>query len=134
LTSASPVPVTRRAARAAGAVPVRVAVSESRLNQIKSALDRHDAGVPAVVTRWYVDLPGNQVVVVTRPGGLAAARHLVAASGTGTANVRIVTSTERPEPTYDVHGGDAYYIGLLARCSSVSPSRAASSPPVTAPR
>ncbi|BCJ70352.1 alpha-lytic protease prodomain-containing protein [Polymorphospora rubra] len=104
--------VARTAAkvRAAGANPQPVSRSEAQLNEVKATLDHSRATAPPTVTGWYVDLPGNTVVVRSLPGHLPAAQRFAAAAGVA-AEVRVLASTEQPRPLYALQGGDKYSIG-----------------------
>ncbi|MFB4276568.1 MULTISPECIES: carbohydrate-binding protein [unclassified Nonomuraea] len=118
--TATPVAATtdpsKTAAIAAAGVAARV-VSRSldRLDQVKATLDQASATAPGTAPVWYVDVVENTVVVLTSTPARAAA--WVRASGADVSAVRVVRSDERPEPYYDVRGGDAYYIGSGSRCS-----------------
>ena len=103
--------------KAAGAQPKIVARTESELDSIKSGLDQHAKHATGSVAGWYVDVTTASVVVVAKPGGEAAARALVAASGAPTEAVQVVTTKEAPRLLYDVRGADAYFIDNKARCS-----------------
>jgi streptogrisin C len=110
-------PTKASVVRATGAVPTVVSRSEAALDRFAAMLNRNLAKAPDTVPGWYVDLPTNSVVVLSRPGALAAARAFVAASGVPADAVRVVASAEAPRPLYDVIGGDPYYINGSARCS-----------------
>jgi streptogrisin C len=100
--------------RAAGATPRLVAHSERQLTSAKDTLDR--ATAPAGVPGWYVDVTTSRVVVLAQPSAVDAAADFVAASGADTDAVRVEATSERPQPLYDVRGGDAYFPGAN-RCS-----------------
>lgn len=59
---------------------------------------------------WHVDLETNSVVITTDPGAQDAAIELVAASGADENAVRMVTAKQRPQPVYDIRGGDRYNV------------------------
>jgi streptogrisin C len=104
--------------RKAGATPVMVARSAATLNTLKKQLD----AVPsrpssALLSGWYADPKTNQVVVVARPGGQAAARTLLARAGVPAGAARVVQSSAAPRPLADIRGGDPYIIDQQARCS-----------------
>lgn len=92
---------------AAGARPVLVRRSLSQLEAVRARLDRRRA--PATVHSWYVDVPGNGVVVV------AASR--AAGSAFAGPDARVVVEAARPTPRYDVRGGDQYVINGNVLCS-----------------
>ncbi|MFH8371771.1 alpha-lytic protease prodomain-containing protein [Streptomyces sp. NPDC018031] len=116
LTVATTDPAEARRITAGGARAEVVAHSLAELDAAKAALDRaaERRGTPEVPV-WYVDVRSNTVVV--QAGKRAAAESLIAASGADRAAVRVVPSTERPRPLYDIRGGDAYYMGSGGRCS-----------------
>ncbi|MEU8382076.1 S1 family peptidase [Streptosporangium sp. NPDC048865] len=87
--------------------------SLATLDAAKERLDLLAASAPKSIPSWYVDVPGNSVVVLA--GDVAEARAFVDGSGVDGALVRVEASQERPRPLYDVRGGDAYYMG--GRCS-----------------
>ncbi|MEU8007356.1 ricin-type beta-trefoil lectin domain protein [Catellatospora sp. NPDC049111] len=101
-------------ARAAGALPVRVARTERQLDTAKAALDRKAGAAGSEVHGWYVDVAANTVTVSATSE--AAARRFVAASGLPAADVRIVTG-RAPRPLYDIRGGDQYVINGNTLCS-----------------
>lgn len=105
-------------ARALGAQTRVVAHSLADLESAMSALNRtrttRSVGVLRPTDRaiyaWRIDLPGNRVVITTAPDGAAAAADFVASSGIDAALVRYETSRERPQPVYDIRGGDRYNV------------------------
>lgn len=103
--------------RATGATPKVVARSESTLDTVRFTLDAAKAKAPRTVPGWYVDVPTNTVVVLSRANATDAAWRFVRATGVSTAAVRVVASAESPRPLIDVVGGNAYYIGSGTRCS-----------------
>ncbi|MEU0564449.1 S1 family peptidase [Nonomuraea sp. NPDC005983] len=92
-----------------------VSRSLQQLNRVKAALDRASATAPRTAPIWYVDLPGNRVVVLSSTP--TTARAWVDAVGVSTSAVEVVRSDEKPALFYDVRGGDGYYIDSRARCS-----------------
>ncbi|PPK68969.1 S1 family peptidase [Actinokineospora auranticolor] len=104
-------------ARAAGADAVVVGRTEAQLDELKATLDANQARSPRTVASWYVDLPGNRIVLKSRGTALAAARAFVAASGVPADAVSVEASDEAPRKLIDVVGGNAYYIGSGTRCS-----------------
>lgn len=102
-------PAASASVRAAGALPVVVARSSATLDKIKLGLDGVAARASSQVYGWYVDQPGNTVVVRARTAAAAAA--FVAASGVDAAAVRVVTSATAPRLMADyrnVRGGEAF--------------------------
>ncbi|SER04375.1 S1 family peptidase [Actinokineospora terrae] len=104
-------------ARSAGADAVLVSRTEAQLDELKARLDANQARSPKTVPAWYVDLPGNKIVVKSRGSAIAAARAFVAASGVPADAVSVEASDESPRKLIDVVGGNAYYIGSGTRCS-----------------
>ncbi|MGJ6968055.1 S1 family peptidase [Streptosporangium sp. G11] len=83
------------------------------LDTAKERLDRLVASAPKSIPSWYVDVRSNSVVVLA--GDVAEAQAFVDGSGVDRALVRVEASQEKPQPLYDVRGGDAFYMG--GRCS-----------------
>ncbi len=103
--------------RASGASAKVVTRSEATLEGVRSSLDANKSRAPKTVPGWYVDVPTNTVVVLSRSSALDAAWRFVRGSGVDGAAVRVVASNESPRPLIDVVGGNAYYIGSGTRCS-----------------
>ncbi|GAA2572698.1 S1 family peptidase [Actinomadura fulvescens] len=95
------------AIRKAGATPKTVARSEASLVSTQSALNRKARSAAASVSSWYMDAKTNSVVVETR--SVAAAKKFVKASGVNVDSVRIVKSSAKPRPLYDIIGGERYW-------------------------
>jgi hypothetical protein len=101
-----------------GGAEVRV-VSRSlaELDAIKAKLDRGQATRSVGVLRqtdpsihaWRVDLPSNSVVVTSDSNAGGAAMDFVARHGVDPKTVRFETSKARPQPTFDIRGGDRYW-------------------------
>ncbi len=100
------------AARALGGDVRVVRHSLAALDAAKSKLDRQrgKAARNAAVHSWFVDPRDNAVVVTTDPGAEATGKALVAASGIDQSLVRYVASKQRPQPVYDIRGGDRYNV------------------------
>lgn len=108
-------------AKRLGSTTRRVRHTLDRLNTAKSALDRYQSGkqVNPAIHGWYVDLPGNTLVVETDPDANAqqAAIEFIVASNADPAIVRLTTSKLRPQPAaYTMRGGDRYSTSVGA-CS-----------------
>jgi streptogrisin C len=104
------------AVRAEGADPKPVTRDAAELASVRTKLDRNARHAPAASVRgWYVDVPGNRVVVLAAPGADPAARAFAQASGAGP--VSVVTTAERPRTMYDIRGGDQYVINGNTLCS-----------------
>ena len=87
---------------------------EASMSQLNRARTTRSVGVlratdPGIYA-WRIDLPGNRVVVTTAPSATAAAMDFVASSGVDAALVRFETSKQRPQPVYDIRGGDRYNV------------------------
>ncbi len=91
--------------------------SKARLDEVLA----HGGKAPRGVYGWYVDLPGNSVVVSVGRGGQKAGIDFVAASGADVETVRLETAEEQPSLRMDVLGGYGYLRnpgdGYLYACS-----------------
>jgi streptogrisin C len=99
----------------AGAVPRRVARSQSQLDAAKDLLDASTTA-PEASPGWYVDVTANQVVVLARPGGEAEVAAWARAAGLRDGVLAVKTSSEQPRTYIDIVGGNAYSFGG-SRCS-----------------
>ncbi|MFI5934333.1 S1 family peptidase [Actinoplanes sp. NPDC051494] len=102
--------------------------SAAALDTAKKALDTGTP--PAAVTSWYVDVPTDQVVVRTEPGGAPAAARFVAARLADPSLARVETTGDRATPLAGIRGGDRFDTASAA-CSvgfSVSPISAPGTP------
>ncbi|GAA3837722.1 alpha-lytic protease prodomain-containing protein [Streptomyces coacervatus] len=113
------------AIRAQGAKAVVVRTPLSALEGIKAKLDAAAARVKTGnAPVWYVDVPGNRVVVEATTQSAAAA--FIDAAGVEDLGVTVRLSANRPRLMGNLVGGDAYYINNSARCSigfSITKSR-----------
>jgi len=108
VTSAS----AEAAVRAEGANPALVRVNAATLAATRTKLDRDASHAAAAGVRgWYVDVPGNRVVVLAKPGAEAAARRFAPAG------VTVLPLAEQPRTMYDIRGGDQYVINGNTLCS-----------------
>ncbi|KAI1114188.1 trypsin [Nemania sp. NC0429] len=109
---------------AAGATPVLVANSLSKLEAAKHALDNqdisqaktlstssHDSGIAS----YYVDVASNKLVLEALADSTAHAESLAAQVGLEASEFEV--RTVEAMPTTFVLGGDAYIINRAARCS-----------------
>lgn len=105
--------------RSAGAEPKMVGRSMAQLESIKAALDGRGAEAGPDIFAWYVDVTTNSVVVEASnaPAAKASVARFVGFAGQDAGAVRVVPSTERPRPLYELVGGNAYYINGTSRCS-----------------
>lgn len=106
------------ASRLGGSEVRRVRHSLASLERVISQLNNAQAKsrLDPAIHSWYVDLPGNSVVVTADPGASASA--FVAASGADTSAVRYLTSKARPQVAAgDVFGGSRYNVSGAGGCS-----------------
>ncbi|MFC4587639.1 S1 family peptidase [Sphaerisporangium corydalis] len=100
----------------AGARPEVVIRSLKQLNTIKgkldSALPPHPVAGGSV---RYIDVRNNVVTVLSEDPSVT--ETAIKSTGVDSSAVKVVVSTERPVPLYDLVGGDPYYIGATTRCS-----------------
>ncbi|MCU7725517.1 ricin-type beta-trefoil lectin domain protein [Actinoplanes sp. KI2] len=100
------------AVRAEGANPALVRVGSATLAGTQATLDRNASHAAAAGVRgWYVDVPGNRVVVLAKPGSEPAARQFAPAG------VTVLPLAEQPRTMYDIRGGDQYVINGNTLCS-----------------
>ncbi|MEV8549405.1 trypsin-like serine protease [Streptomyces glaucescens] len=111
-TSADGVP----AIEAEGAKAVVVRNTLPRLRAVKAQLDRTAILADTRDTPlWYVDVPGNRVVLEATDR--SAADAFVKAAGLRPDQVGVRVTTNRPRLFANLTGGDPFYIDGLARCS-----------------
>ncbi|GIE93136.1 S1 family peptidase [Paractinoplanes rishiriensis] len=104
------------AVRAEGATPAVVPRSGADLAASRAKLDRNASrAAGADVHGWYVDVPGNRVVVLAEPGAVADAEAFAAAADAGP--VTVLPSAGRPRPLADIRGGDQYATSGNLLCS-----------------
>jgi hypothetical protein len=91
----------------------------SQLNRGQAALGVRSArgGIDPSIHSWRIDLRSNSVVVTTDPGAQNKAVDFIAASGADVNAIRFDTSKTRPQPTFDIRGGDRYWTSVGGRCS-----------------
>ncbi|CEJ93600.1 hypothetical protein VHEMI09178 [[Torrubiella] hemipterigena] len=111
---------------AAGATPVVMINSLSRLNEAKTAIDnklkghqtRADAGSITGVAAYYVDVAANKVVFEALAANHGQAKDLAAHAGLSATEFEIRTVENMPTPRYNIVGGDPYNsIRASLRCS-----------------
>ncbi|MEV4627123.1 S1 family peptidase [Micromonospora sp. NPDC049523] len=110
-------PAAVQTARRPGTQVRLVPHAEAALAATAARLDRAAGHAPGAVSGWYVDLVGNSVVVLTAPGGSAAANAFANSAGAPPGIVRVVEGTERPRTLADVRGGDPFLTAQSMRCS-----------------
>lgn len=105
--------------RLAGARPQLVARSQEQLERVKAELDRNLQALSPAIHSWHVDPATNSVVVhadASSQSKLRADAFIARSSGARDGSIRVVPSTQAPQPAYDVRGGDPYYFSNY-RCS-----------------
>ncbi|KAI1359275.1 peptidase alpha-lytic pro domain protein [Xylaria arbuscula] len=111
---------------AAGATPVTVANSISKLEEAKQALDKQDisqaktlatGSAETGIAAYYVDVVANKLVFEALADSTAHAEALAAQVGLSASEFEVKTVESMPTTFATIHGGDAYYINLAARCS-----------------
>ncbi|TRX97022.1 hypothetical protein FHL15_002328 [Xylaria flabelliformis] len=110
----------------AGATPVIVANSLSKLEEAKKALDNQDisqaktlatSSTDSGIAAYYVDVAANKLVLEALPGSTAHAEALAAQVGLVASEFEVKTVETMPTTFASVRGGDAYLINRAARCS-----------------
>jgi len=109
---------------AAGAKPVTVPNSLSKLEEAKEALDKIDlpktltkSASEAGIASWYVDVTANKLVIEALSASTSQAADLAKQVGLVESEFEVRTVSELPSTFATVRGGDAYYINTSARCS-----------------
>ncbi|KAJ2980778.1 hypothetical protein NQ176_g2429 [Zarea fungicola] len=112
---------------AAGATPVTMASSLSKLQKAKTAIDTllvgpvkardSISGSASGIASYFVDVAANKLIINALVGSRAHAEALASQVGLAASefDVRIVESI--PRTVAAVEGGDAYYIDGSSRCS-----------------
>ena len=107
---------------AAGAKPIMMANSFTKLRDAKKALDKlHNSQVKTLesksgVASWYVDVVANKLVLKAVKGSTAEAKDMAAQVGLSESDFEVQTVDKMPVTFASIQGGDAYLIGG-ARCS-----------------
>ncbi|KAI1357411.1 peptidase alpha-lytic pro domain protein [Xylaria arbuscula] len=108
---------------AAGATPVTVVNSLSKLQDAKAALDNKDISkakrsiADSGIAAYYVDVTTNKLVIEALADSTAHAEAMATSVGLSTSEYTIKTVESMPTTFATVYGGDAYYIDNLYRCS-----------------
>ncbi|KAJ6787644.1 hypothetical protein PWT90_06630 [Aphanocladium album] len=108
---------------AAGATPVVMANSMSKLEQAKADLDKvfvggHNARrSTSGIASFYIDVAANKLVIEALGDSHAQAEELAAQVGLTAAEYEVRTVEQMPSVRATVQGGDAYYINGASRCS-----------------
>jgi hypothetical protein len=109
---------------AAGAKPMVVSNSFSKLDEAKKALDKlfvvetkAKRAEKSGVASYYVDVTANKLVLEALAESTSQAADLAKQAGLQESEFEVRTVAKMPEPFVTVRGGDAYYINNSARCS-----------------
>ncbi len=89
------------------------------LETVMAQLNRGHAdlgNVDPAIHSWRVDLPSNSVVITTDPDARHKAIDFIAKSRAEVSAIRFETAKTRPQPTFDIRGGDGYLTPSV-RCS-----------------
>jgi hypothetical protein len=113
VATTSPADTAQITALGAQAKVVRRSLLDLQLikQKLDDVLPRH----PRVGSVRYIETATNEVVVLAEEP--ATAEALIKTVGVDRTAVKIVPSTERPRPLYDLLGGQSYSIGAAGRCS-----------------
>lgn len=111
---------------AAGATPVIMVNSFSKLEQAKLALDKQDisqaktlatSSADSGIAAYYVDVAANKLVLEVLEGSIAHAEAMATQVGLVASEFEVRIVAAMPSTFATVRGGDAYYINNSARCS-----------------
>ncbi|VUC27441.1 unnamed protein product [Clonostachys rosea] len=110
---------------AAGAIPVVLANSFTKLEEAKLALDNldieqasiDDTSAQSGIASYYVDVVANKLVLESLADSTAHAAELAAQVGLTESEFEVRVVDSLPTTFATVQGGDAYYINRSARCS-----------------
>ncbi|CAH0003418.1 unnamed protein product [Clonostachys byssicola] len=111
---------------AAGATPVVLANSFTKLEDAKVALDNLDIDQASAldttssgsgIASYYVDVVANKLILEALADSTAHAEQLAAQVGLTPSEFEVRVVESLPETFATVQGGDAYYINNSARCS-----------------
>lgn len=109
---------------AAGATPLVVPNSFSKLEEAKKALDKMDIeqalgkrSEETGIAAYYVDVAANKLVLEALSGSTAQAEELAKKVGLAESEFEVRIVEDMPTTFATVRGGDAYYINRGGRCS-----------------
>ncbi|CAG9945824.1 unnamed protein product [Clonostachys rosea f. rosea IK726] len=111
---------------AAGATPVVLANSFTKLEEAKLALDNIDIDQASVldttssgsgIASYYVDVVANKLILEALADSTSHAEELAAQVGLTASEFEVRVVDSLPTTFATVQGGDAYYINRSARCS-----------------
>lgn len=114
------------AVTAAGAKPIVMVNSLSKLQEAKEALDKlanqsatlkTEAVSAEGVAAWYVDVIANKVILEALTDSTTNAEQMAAQIGLAESEFEVRPVKELPTTFVGVSGGDAYLISNSARCS-----------------
>jgi Alpha-lytic protease prodomain len=97
----------------------------NRVSQEKRSSNRGSQGQDPTLHSWRIDLRTNSVVITTDIDATDKALEFVAASGVDTKAVRFETANARPQPTFDIRGGDRYWTPAFGCSMGFSVTRGA---------
>lgn len=112
----------------AGATPVVMSASLSKLQNAKSALDKVFVGQAKVAARapsgtnsgiaaYYINVAANKLVIEALSDSHGRAQELASQAGLAESDFEVRIVKDMPRTKVTVQGGDAYYINGSARCS-----------------
>lgn len=112
----------------AGAVPIVMSNSLSKLEKAKADLDKafiggqanareSTSGAHSGIASFYIDVAANRLVIEALADSHAQAQELAAQVGLTESEFEVRTAEQMPTTMATVQGGDAYYINRAARCS-----------------
>ncbi|KAI0506881.1 peptidase alpha-lytic pro domain protein [Xylaria bambusicola] len=106
---------------AAGATPVIMTNSLSKLTDAKKTLDKMGSQVRSAgtgIAAYYVDVASNKLVIEALSGSATHAKAMAKVAGLAENDEFEVRVVDKMPTTFaTVQGGDAYYINQSARCS-----------------
>ena len=109
---------------AAGAKPIVMTNSLSKLESAKNALDKSHQNKDlstkanfAGIASWYVDVTTNKLVVEAVADSTAEAEKVAKQTGLSASEYDVKVVKSMPTTYATVRGGDAYIINQTARCS-----------------
>ncbi|TQV94481.1 peptidase alpha-lytic pro domain-containing protein [Cordyceps javanica] len=110
---------------AAGATPIVMDNSLSKLEQAKAELDKQFVGQASAkstsdttgIAAYFVDVASNRLVIEALADSHGHAAELATQAGLSDSEFEVRTVDEMPSTMATVQGGDAYYINGSSRCS-----------------
>jgi hypothetical protein len=112
---------------AAGAKPIIMTTSLSKLEQAQAELDKvfagqantfeSTSGTSSGIASYYVDVATNKLVIEALADSHGEAEELASQVGLSASEFEVRIVDEMPTPLATVQGGDAYFINGRSRCS-----------------